>query len=923
MIVTISLCLNFYSNAQTTSRDSVEVVQQPVTNIAYGSQPNWKVTGAVSSVKGSDVQSPFTTEFTSKLFGRIPGLTVNANGAEPGNENTSIFSRGRNTFGVGGTAMLILVDGVEANFADLVPEEVESVSLLKDASATAMYGSRGANGVLLVTTKRGVEGKLKVIFSAQQGVQSAIRMPEFLNSYDYARLYNEALVNDGKAERYTAADLEAYQNGSDQAFHPNVDWYKEVLRNASPISNYNLNFSGGNKTVKYFVMLNHVKSNSLLRKTGNESEFSINGSYQRVNFRSNLDINLTKRFSAQLTMGGTVVDKANPSGNNSDGIFNQMAQLPPNAFPVYNPNGTISRNSLWANPLGDILNKGFYTSNGRTFQTTVGFTEQLDFITKGLSLSSRISFNSYFLSQSNKSRTYESFAISKDASGNPVYTKYGINTSLVGNEGASDQYRNLAYQTFLNYERNFGIHDISAVLMYNEDEYTISGDNFPVKHTNISGRGTYAYDQKYIGEISFSYMGSENFPKGGRFGLFPAVSLGWIVSNEDFLKENNTVNFLKLRASYGVIGNDKIGGTPFMFEQYYPYSSQYFFGTANTAFNSIIQGSPANRNVTWEKEKSVNFGVEATLFNHIDVSLDVFNRDRYDILVQPNSTTPDFMGYTRPYLNEGKANNKGFETKVKYYTDKSNDFQFFAEASLWYYQNKVVYSSEALKLYDYQYETGRPIGQPFGLVAVGFFKDAADIAASPKQIWTSVKPGDVKYKDQNNDGKIDQNDSYPIGKTSLPNLTAGLHLGAKYKGFDFDLFFQGVSSRTVYFSGLNFHAFQNNGKISNIALDRWTPATAETATYPRLSSANDDNNYRYSTLWQRDGSFIKLRSVELGYTFPAQITKAAKIQDARIFVNGTNLFSLDHMDGFRDPEFGGTGYPATRSFSVGLRVQFQ
>lgn len=923
LIFAIILCLNVFSNAQTTAPDTVVVLKQKaVSNIAYGTQPDWMVTGAISTVKGSDLQTNFTTNFSNKLFGRIPGLTVMAGGAEPGNDYAGVISRGLNTFGFGGTGMLILVDGIESVYADLVPEEVESVTLLKDASATAMYGSRGANGVMLVTTKRGDAGKLKVVFSTQQGIQSGMRLPQFVGSYDYARLYNEALVNDGKAEKYTAADLDSYQKGDDKYFHPDVNWYNQVLRKTAPISNYNLNFSGGSSTVKYFVLLNYLKSSNLYQKTGSLSDFSINGSYQRVNFRSNVDINLTKWLSAAITLGGTVVDKANPAANTTGGIFNQMAQLPPNAFPVYNPNNTLSRNSLFSNPLGDILNKGFYTSNGRTLQTTVGFTGLLDMLTKGLSVTGRISFNSYFQSLSNKSRNYLSFATSKGLAGDTIYTPYSLNTSLVGSEGESDQYRNLVYQAFVNYDRTFGIHAVNGVLMYNADEYTISGNSEPVKHVNVSGRATYSYDQKYIGELSFSYMGSNYFPKDGRFGLFPAASVGWIVSNEGFFKDNSLVNFLKIRGSYGIVGNDKIGGPNFMYLQSYPYYSQYYFGTANSGSNAIVQGFPANTNVTWEKEKSANIGIEATILNHVDISLDLFNRDRYDILVQPNVTGADFMGYSKPYLNQGKANNKGFEATLRYYTDKSKDFQFFAEASVWYYKNKVVYNSEALKLNDYQYQTGQPIGQPFGLVALGFFKDQADIDASPKQIWTVVKPGDVKYQDQNGDDMIDQNDSYPIGKPGAPNITGSLHLGTKYKGFDLDLFFQGVTGNTAYFSGLNFHALQNNGQIGTIALDRWTQATAETATYPRLTTYNDDNNFRYSTLWQRDGSFIKLRSVELGYTLPSRIVNLAKLENARFFINGTNLFSLDHMEGYKDPEFG-SSYPATRSFSIGVKVQFQ
>ncbi|MGV8137333.1 MAG: SusC/RagA family TonB-linked outer membrane protein [Mangrovibacterium sp.] len=917
------LCFDALLKAQVILiKDTVPSVQEKAVVVAYSSQPSWQVTGAISSASGTDLQGPFTSDFTSRLYGRVSGLSVVAGGAEPGYEYTSLYGRGRNTFGVGGTGMLVLIDGMEADLANLVPEEIESVSFLKDASATAMYGSRGANGVLVVTTKRGTEGKLKVVFSTQQGFQSATRLPRFLGSYDYARLYNEALANDGKDELYTSADLAAYKDGSDPYFHPDVDWYKEVLRDAAPISNYNLNFTGGNKTVRYFVMLNHVKNNSLYRKTGDESEFSINGNYQRLNFRSNVDIIFNKRLSAMVTVGGTVIDKANPAASTTDDIFNQMAQLPPNAFPIYNPNGTLSRNSVFSNPVGDILNKGFYTSNGRTLSTTVGFTEQLDMITKGLSISSRISFNSYFLSQSNKTRTYESFAISQNETGNINYTKYGLNTPLTGSEGTSDQYRNMVYQANLNYDRTFGKHMVNGIVLYNADDYTISGDNFPYKHVNVSGRASYAYDQKYIGELSFSWMGSENFAKGKRFGWFPAVSLGWIVSNEDFLKDNKTINFLKLRSSYGMVGNDKIGGDRFMFDQYYTTGGTYYFGAGNSTYSGIMQGSLANSGVTWEKEKTLNFGVEAKLLKCLDITIDVFNRDRYDILVQPNSTDPDFMGYIKPYQNQGKANNKGFEAKVRYSNEGAGEFRFFAEASVWYYKNKIVDNSESLQLCDYLYATGRPIGQPFGLVALGFFKDAADISSSPAQNWTSVKPGDVKYKDQNGDYKIDELDVYPIGKTDLPNYSAGLRLGAKCKGFDLELFFQGVTGRTVYFSGLNFEAFQDNGKVSEIALGRWTQSTAETATYPRLSSANDDNNYRYSTLWQRDGSFIKLRSAELGYTIPGQIIDRIKLQEARIFVNGTNLFSLDHMHGYRDPEFSGLMYPTVRTISVGLRVQF-
>jgi TonB dependent receptor len=314
-------------------------------------------------------------------------------------------------------------------------------------------------------------------------------------------------------------------------------------------------------------------------------------------------------------------------------------------------------------------------------------------------------------------------------------------------------------------------------------------------------------------------------------------------------------------------------------------------------------------------------GIELTLLKHFDLNFDVFNQDRYDILAKPNSTVPQYVGVSLPDLNQGKVNNQGFEASLRYNSNPIKAFQFFAEASAWYAKNKIVFASEAIKLYDYQYSTGREIGQPLGLEALGLFKDAADIAASPRQIFAPVQPGDIKYKDQNGDGLIDQNDAAPIGNPSTPRAIFSLHGGFKYKGFDLDFFFQGATGNTVYFGGNLFHAFQNNGKIAPIALDRWTPETAATATYPRLSASNNLNNYRFSSFWQRDGSFVKLRSIELGYTIPESFVQKAKINSARIFLNGTNLLSFDKMEGYVDPEVR-SGYPALRTITGGIRCQF-
>lgn len=894
--------------------------------IAYGVQPAWKVTGAISSVSGTDLRKNFTTNLGNTLFGRIPGLTVGQGGGEPGNDSPSLRARGTNTYNAGRN-VLILVDGYESSYEQLVPDEIETVSLLKDASATAIYGLRGANGVLLITTKRGNESPLVVNFSTQQGFHTATRLPQFLGSYDYARLYNEGLKNDGKSPVYTDADLEAYRTGSDPYFHPNVNWYDQVLKKTAPISSYNLNFKGGNNSVRYFVMLNAVMSNGLYKNTGDMVAESVNSQYARYNFRSNVDINLTKRLSASLTLGGSVEDKANPGGTTTGGIFNSLATLTPNAFPVYNANGTFGGTSALSNPLGNLLQTGSYASNSRTLQTNLRFTEQLDFIASGLSISGAVSFNNFFRSYSDKTKQYERYFANKGIAGDTIYTRFSQNTSLVGNEGNSDQYRNVIFQGFLNYDKTFGKHSISALLMYNSDSYTTNnqGSNaiqsLPYKHLGGGGRVTYTNDSKYIGELSFGYMGSEAFPKSQRYGFFPAASVGWVASNEDFLKGSNLVTYLKLRASYGLAGNDQIDSpNRYYYEQPYRYTASYYLGTGNTQVNGLVEGA-ANQNLSWETEKKLNIGLELTLAKRLDFGIDIFKQDRYNILAAPNSTVPQYIGTTLPQLNQGKVTNSGFEATLRYSSKPTSQLQYMVEASGWYAQNKIVYNSEAIRLYDYQYTTGQPIGQPYGLQALGLFKDQADIAASPRQIFAPVQPGDIKYKDQNGDGVIDQNDTRPIGNTSTPTLTLSLHSRFQYKGFDMEFLFQGVTGRTAYFGGALFQAFQNNGQVGPIALNRWTPETAATATYPRLSASNNQNNFLFSDYWQRDGSFIKLRSLELGYTFESQLVKRIKLSNARLFVNGTNLFSLDHMEGYADPEVIG-GYPPLRTVSVGLRLQF-
>ena len=921
--------------AQTPQNDSVIIINRNLQEkyIGFAKQKENIISSAISTKKGTELQKAFTNNIGNTLYARLPGLTVNQGGNEPGNNNSVLFIRGANTFGFS-SAPLILIDGFLGDYSQLVPEEIEEISVLKDASATAVYGMRGANGVVLVTTKKGKVQPLSVNFNAQYGVQEATALPQFLNAYDYARLYNEALENDGKSPVYTQADLDLYQNGTDAIFHPNVNWYNQLLRNKAPLSNYNLNFTGGNNTVRFFTALNALTTEGLYKKFGDDYAESSNSILNRYNFRANVDVTVTKRLSAQLNIGGSIEDKKNPGDLLANTNFGLIDRVAPNAFPVQYPNGRFGGNSTYSgNPLANLIGSGFSTSNETTLQSSLRLKEKLDMLTPGLDASVAVSFNNYYQGASNKRRNYQRFSATKNALGDTVYTAFGQKTSLAPEEAVLSQFRNYAVQASLNYNRTFGKNAFAGMILYNTDNFNFdraypntdaANQAFPYKSNSVATRLTYVNNEKYIAEFSGSYMGTEAFPKDNSYGFFPAASLGWIASKENFLKESKVIDFLKVRVSYGLTGNENIGGQRFAFAQRYPFVASYFLGTSNIGASGLGQGRRANPDVTWEKQTTTNFGLEINMAKRVGIVLDIFNSDRYDILSSANGTLPLFLGFAGlPDLNIGKSSNKGFEFTVKYNNDVKKPLQFFAEGLVSYAKNKIDFNGEPINPNTNLYKTGFAIGQPFGLQAIGLFQSDRDIAESAKPLGIVIKPGDVKYRDIGGpngipDGLIDGNDATAIGKTSIPEMTFGFNTGASYKGFDISLIFQGVSGVSQYLSGSRFHAFQNNGQITEMALDRWT-TTNTTAAYPRLSADNNQNNYRFSSFWQRDGSFIKLRVAEVGYTLSDRILKPLHLSQTRIFINGTNLFTWDKIaEGDADALY---GYPQIRTVSVGLKLQ--
>ncbi len=876
-----------------------------------------------TDVKGDDLKS-FTTNIWNNIEGHLPGVTILQSSELPGTESATVLGRGLSTF-TGSNTPLIIVDGFESTIDHLSVHEIEKIEFLKDATATAIYGLRGANGVISVTTKKGLKSPLKVTFQAQVGLQQATRTPKYLDSYNFALLYNEAERNDGILNpTYPDYALEAYLTGSDPYLYPNVNWYNEVMRKNSPIYNAALSFTGGSETIKYYVLLDLLGNESLLFKGASLSENTKNSKYNRYNVRSNLDIKVTDNFSAAIKVGVSVEDNDVPGSTTAmSDFYNLLDMVNPNSFPVTNPDGSFGGNSRFNNPLGILTETGFVSSNARTLNAQLRLTEKLDFITPGLSLSGLISFNNYHIGYSEKSKDFERYSMTRDEDGNPEYRLAGgQNSSLVGKESDSSQWRIFSVQGRIDYSRQFGIHAIDGNAFFNYDERTIDKSD-PYRHIGFGGRLSYTLLNRYIADFSLGVESSEVFAKGHRTGYFPAGSLGWVISNEDFLKGNSTISLLKLRLSYGLTGNDNIGGRRFMYKQNYIYRTSYSLGSSSAInlVRGISQDALANPDVTWEKDRKLNIGIDATLLDRLQVSADFFDNRRSDILCIPYNMIPTFIGGELPYMNLGKVKNQGFELSTRWddtFSRKGNYYVNFTAAMA---KNKIMYNSEAPESDTYRLKTGRPINQPYYLEAIGFYSqediDNPDVA---KPEWKSVLPGDIKYKDQNGDNIINNRDFYPIGHTNIPEVTLGLGLGSSFHGFDISAFFQCALNRDVYLSTPYYKAFQNRGKVSEVALNRWTPETAATATYPRLTVSDDPNNYQSSTFWLKNGDFLKLRNIEVGYTFTNCIKTQYIKADLRLYVNATNLFSIDNVK-YSDPEIL-SGYPAIRTYSFGLKLNF-
>lgn len=905
-------------------------------DLGLRSEKAWRTTGAVFTLTGEELTRMSAGNLLNTLQGRIPGLTVATGSGEPGYDNPTLYVRGQSSWNIAGNRVAIYLDGFPVDLngvSSLSVYEIESVTLLKDATALSIYGLESGAGVLSIRTKRGTNsGKTGISVNGRYGILSPIELPKVLNAFDYVTAYNQALQNDGLPVKYKNPDL--YKSANDPV-HPNVDWYQQLLNKTSVIQDYNLAFRGGGTRARYYVIGNYTNFEGIYKNAAAiAKDFGTNAEYTKLNLRANVELQLSNNLSVKANIVGVTEDRNTPAGFTATNFFANLLRIPAAAFPVMNANGTWGNNSVYNfNPQQLLQRNGVYSSHARTLQTNFAVREKLDGLVKGLSFNGAISFSNLYIGVYQKTFTVPSYEIIKnandsavrDAAGNITYKTIGAVSQAIS-DGGNEHWNRTTFQAGLDYDNSFGKHTITGMVQARRQEYLHDGQVYAVRTQGLLGSMTYDYDKKYIADVSASYNGSADYQAGHRYGFFPAIGLGWVASNEDFLKANKTINFLKVRASYGITGNMN-EDYRFLYERWGVSGGGWIVGTGNTGVAGRTEGAYANTDFRWEQKSILNLGVDVKLWDKLTATVDVFNENRSGILETP-SGIPDFTGFNLASTNTGKVNNKGLEAALSF-NEKQQSFEYYVGASVAFARNKITARSEDVQPLDNLYTKGFRLGQFKGLINNGFYQQA-DFDGNgnllpniPRSSFTSVKPGDLKFVDQDGNGIINDYDRVPVDYAKLPEITVGFNIGFKMGGFDVDAYAQGVLHRTVSLldDAYNYtHPLVNNNNITAFSTNSWTPQNTTTATTPRLSTLSNENNNRASDFWLRNGNFLKIRSIEVGYTLPRK-SFFKKIEAVRFFANGTNLFTWDKMEGL-EAERLSMGYPLMKTVSFGIRGKF-
>lgn len=923
---------------------------QEVAVVAFGTQKKESVVGAISTVQVRDLKTP-ARSLANSMAGKVAGVIAVQRSGEPGNDDAQFWIRGISTFGAG-SSPLVLVDGVERPLNNIEPEEIESFSVLKDASATAVYGIRGANGVILVNTRRGAVEKPNINFKYQTGVSGATRLPKLANAPTVFELYNEANLNTNPNFNtpYTPEIIQKYRDQSDPELFPDVDWIGLMMKDWTTNSRANLNVSGGGDIAKYFVSATYYSEDGIW-KTDKLNAYNTNAALKRYNFRANTDINLNKQTELSLGLGGILITQNFP-GRASDNIWDAIMRTNPGDYlPTYNlPDGGGrvfggSGSEAIRNPYADLVNTGYQTTWTNNIQSDITLKHDLGRYLKGLRVLGKFAFdaNNYHNIQRVRNMGDMYRANGRDENGNLILRRYydGQEDLNFGKQAGGN--RRIYIQANLNYDRTFGAHKVSGLLLYNQQDYVDANAGnsiaaLPNRFQGLVGRGTYSYKDKYFVEVNAGYNGSENFPKGHRFGFFPSYAAGWIISEEDFFKENvHFMDFLKIRGSYGLKGNDQIGGRRFA------YLTTVGGGNGGFAFGqdgSNVYGGRGEdewgANLGWEKEREINLGVETRFLNGFYIQADFFRRNRSGIFMQ-RSALPEIMGLTKaPWGNIGEMENKGVDATLEY-RKKVAGFDISLRGNFTFARNKIIENDEPTPRYPYLSTKGKSFGQAFGLIDNGLYTadDFENVQTGVLKSYlpqpkfgNRVQPGDIRYVDVNGDGVTDAQDRVAIGNPYNPEIVYGFGTSIGYKGIDLSLFFQGTSNMDFMLSGTGMYPFlESLGRASVLeyAVDRWSPENpSQNVLYPRLTYGDNPNNYQASTWWQKNAGYLRLKSAELGYTLPKTWTSKAKIGALRVYVTGLNVFTWSEFK-YWDPELGsgnGARYPIQRNFSVGININF-
>lgn len=918
---------------------------------------------SVSVIDGDKLSHRSARNVANTMFGHGLGLTTLQGRGPYALVNPTFYVRGIKTLSGYSSSPIIMIDGIERSIDDVMSLEVESVTVLKDAAAVALYGYKGTNGVINITTKRGEADTKKVSVSYEHVFQKQFRRPEFVEAWEYATAVNEAKINDGATAYYTAEAIEAYKSGEFPEVFPNVDWQKESLRDWAQANNYNITFSGGSNKFRYYTMLN-LNADKGFNKFGDANpDYWTQDMYSRGSIRTNLDIELTPSTNAVLNVFG-VLSESRTAGSNFSwvggsrptdyaytSVWDAIYLTPANAFPVQLSNGVWGGATDGSaldgtyNAVALSQDAGYIKNHSRSIFVDFTIDQDFSMFVEGLGASVRLAYDNHAVYVDNYTRRYDygfyatnggknvsmidgkfevvgmTPSISQTAEGESLETALSTDAYIIGYNRAVNLFGNIYYDKEISDNQR-----LYTQLKYDFERRESHGTNQTFFYQNFSAYAHYVLSNRYIADVSLVASAHNFFAPEHKWGFSPTVGLAWIISNEDFLSQSESIDYLKLRATFGRIHSGNTPSNGYWEQTYKGGPSYYCFDTAytNPGGTTMPNRMATSDDSTHEMADKFNVGIDAKLFNSLDVTLEGFFEKRHNIWVDATNKYSSVLGFDAPYETAGQVNSFGVEASLNY-SKTFGDVLVNVGGMFTFNRNEIVEQYEEMKLYDNLKTTGHAVGQIFGMESVGFFKDEADIASSTPQTFTTVRPGDIKYKDVNGDNVIDSNDITAIGHNSLcPEIYYSFNLGAEWKGIGCSIMFQGAANYSAYLNTTSVYLpLIGNTNISREYYEnRWTPETAESALYPRLSCESNANNNRYNTTFVQDRSFLKLRNVELYYNFPQNIMEKTKvINGAKVYVRAQDLASFDKLD-VVDPEAYGVGYPTTTNIVAGLSLQF-